>query len=631
MEGVLDGFGTSDEVRTYLTAAFELHLSPRKLNNPFLPNPAARKPQSRFDKKLCRRWEATERVWGCETRKGVLMGEPVAKMCLTVLSLAADINARTLSGMNPSKALEYKFKDPEDPKKKKSAWDYKPSPFRLSSTHLTTRNLARTKGMFACAGDDHTAPGDVAQLENISLTLAMWGAVVSEEKYGISKRYIHYCSDYAFVFRPLPKQYDPITEGSVFKLDTLMIRLLSDCRKVSPGSFEEPDPFPGKIKSLTERMMWIGRHSEDRTAFNADGSLKRLAWTDLILLLFSQGLGRWCPSEYFKKPRSYIASHLGGCGLPTMERMEEDLPPWIRWMVTDTGKAASAVRTGTMTRRCRGVVLTDEDERQLLSEQLQVPRYSRSEIAEISRLADLHENPSQTAISSHIMKEFVSEDAINVRERKVETHIKFFKGKELNLDQKEFITYFTRQRNLVRLGQMGFESFCTRASSDEMEVLNDSLNVKKALVRFPTDEKVFVRRKDIDDLFPPSRVPDLTLEVAFLGGRQGLRTLASVPEMEVEDIDKYLEENSRVKTVMDQDVDNVVEESITLPDHYFHGVNSPYRNLNEVLASISRDRARRAARGGGPELTGATNSSRSETGSISTATSWCESLTRRFL
>jgi hypothetical protein len=482
--------------------------------------------------------------------------------------------------------------------------------------------------MFACAGDDHTLPGSVRQLEIVSLTLACWGAVVSEEKYGISKKYIHYCSDYALTFRPLKNPYNPIMEGAVFKVDTIMIRLLTDCRKVSPGSFEEPDPFSGKIKTLTERILWIGRINSDRTKFYY-GRILRLAWYDLLLLLFSQGLGRWCPSRYFREPRSYVASHLGGRGLPPMERLEEVLDPATRWMVTSQSPAAISARKATLTRRSRGVVLTDEDDRQLYSEKLNLPMFSMMDITELARLEDLHEAPSQTAISSRIRSEFVNADAIDMREHKVNCHLKFFEGKDKNLSQKDFVTYFARHRNITQLSRLGFEQFMTRATGEEADYhVNDSDHLKTALVRFPNEMKKFIRRKDVDDLFPPSRVPDLTLQVAFLGGTQELRTLASLEEY---DLDAHLGERLNILTELDQQAEVVIEESIAHPDSYYAGIRSPYRNLDEVLVSIQRDRARRAGLHCVPELTGDTvSTNRSETSSVTT-TSWCEGFSNAFL
>lgn len=609
MTGFIEGFNPPEEVASYLETAVRLHLSPRELTNPF------RTTKSRYERKLHERWERNAERLGTSTRKGALMGEPIAKMVLTLLSLSADFYSRILTGLRPDQMHGWNIVNPDD------QYEFVPTRWSiLNLWELTAKNLRKTKGMFACAGDDHTAPGPVSFLKNISLTLDFWAAVVSEDKYQISSKYVHYCQDYAYVFRPLQKPYQARELGCVFKLDIIMMRLLSDARKTSPQCFEEPDPHPGKMKDLTERLMWIGRGQDDRTEFFREGSvlsLRRLQFFDLILLLYSQGLGNYAPARYLKDPRSFIAGAKGGRGYPYLESLETILEPWIRWMVTADTPASKAVARGTNTKRTRGIVMAEETMDATLADKLQLDTFTYGEIYEQEVAFSPHSDTSRTNVSAAILKNYTPITQLEHIELKVRTHARVFElgAKSLQTDKK-FVTYFSRQRSVAKLGQAGYDVFLTDAVGDYSRF--EPEQVKLAMARFPQDTQEYVRREDVARLFPKYRLPSLTLPLRYLSGGQNLLSLEyDLKQSEVTWApleDAFLVTSHRLERPWVSPCGKST--SAQLADGADRNLKVSGRPASSPSAYLAAD----------PELTGISDTS-SRRGGSSTAT-WCHSISR---
>jgi len=93
------------------------------------------------------------------------MGEPLTKMILSLLSIAAERAARADPvSLNPS-VLDYR----------------------------------RSKGklhQYACAGDDHIGIGKISYLKQIPRVLQYWSGEISWDKYCISRYGAHYCQDF---------------------------------------------------------------------------------------------------------------------------------------------------------------------------------------------------------------------------------------------------------------------------------------------------------------------------------------------------------------------------------------------------------------------------------------------------
>jgi hypothetical protein len=193
---------------------------------------------------------------------------------------------------------------------------------------------------------------------------------------------------------------------------------------------------------------------------------------------------------------------------------------------------AQTVLRGTVNRRTRGVVADNTEKALLRAVDLNLSLFTYDEI--MNEVCDLgpHGEASRTAVSAHIRQEYVSADWVEALEQKLKTHLQVFRdGEALTLEknEKKFQTFFARHRSIRTLGQQAFETFRGDAGGDDKTIYTDN-EVKLALGHFAYDDTLFVRRSDIENLFPPRVLPSLTLSKQFLSGREGMYEMPPVTE-----------------------------------------------------------------------------------------------------
>jgi hypothetical protein len=168
------------------------------------------------------------------SKRGVFMGEPLAKGLLTLYNLCQEEIA----------IRKYLF----------------------DSANVTdfVRPVQVTWRAFAVAGDDHIAYGPIPYLEEITKSHLRSGSVISLEKHGLSTTLIRYCEKLIHVSSLRNvwtlRGINDSTEGyeaSPF-IDSIKVRLVSPCSKMN-DSFNEKNTAIGKAKSLGNTLRWLNR------------------------------------------------------------------------------------------------------------------------------------------------------------------------------------------------------------------------------------------------------------------------------------------------------------------------------------------------------------------------------------
>jgi hypothetical protein len=214
------------------------------------------------------------------SRRGVFMGEPLAKTILTLVNLVAEeISLRKYLKRDITKPIQV--------------------PWRC----------------FAIAGDDHIAIGPLKYLEGITAAHIRLGSKISPDKHGHSSIAVRYCEKILKVSNFRNRRWDPKTinddpesyQASPF-IDSIKVRLLSPCSK-NNESFNDRNTAVGKASSLGRTLRWMPddlfdykwkRLVRDRF-FQRMGSLlpdssSGVFW-HLLLPEDLGGLGLWLPEE----------------------------------------------------------------------------------------------------------------------------------------------------------------------------------------------------------------------------------------------------------------------------------------------------------------------------------------------
>jgi len=216
------------------------------------------------------------------SKRGVFMGEPLAKTILTLLNLSVEeIAIREYLG--------YDFETP---------------------VQVSWR-------CFAVAGDDHIATGPRDYLLGITKAHIRAGSMISPDKHGFSGIAVRYCEKILDVrnFRNLkwtPKTINDSLEVylSCPFVDSIKVRLLSPCSK-SNESFNDRNTAVGKASSLGRTLSWMS------------DEVFHYKWKRLVRDRFFQRMGSLLPDSssgvYW---HLLLPSQLGGLGL----WLEEDIP-----------------------------------------------------------------------------------------------------------------------------------------------------------------------------------------------------------------------------------------------------------------------------------------------------------------
>jgi len=213
--------------------------------------------------------------------RGVMMGEPLSKVILTLLNLAVEEIAIR-------KFLNCDFKTPIQ------------VPWRS----------------YAVGGDDHIATGPVPYLKKITETHLRAGSLISGSKHIISNRVVKYCEKILIPSRfgnlQHPSMINKSTEEYVKScfVDSIKIRLLSPVSKAT-DVINDRNTAIGKGKSLGRTLKWM----------NPDHFSPK--WIRMVRDRFFQRMGSLLPDRtsgvYWQL---ILPEHLGGLNL----WFEEDLP-----------------------------------------------------------------------------------------------------------------------------------------------------------------------------------------------------------------------------------------------------------------------------------------------------------------
>lgn len=483
MKAFLDGRFEEHSAKTYLHNAIDLVCSPRLL----VSKPACfnkRGGQVR-NPKVFRKYKAGPEPLQVETggklysgyvtTRGVLMGEPLTKMILSLFSIAAERSARA-----SDKSLNPHFND-----------------------YLRTRTKLH---QYACAGDDHIGLGKVSYLSQIPKILQYWSGEISWDKYCISHYGAHYCQDFLikpepgprYALRPTSKLASSgmLADRPKFKIDHIWLRLLSDRRKVGSAVFEETNPFPGKSKALTEMLSWTGRS---------------LSFKVRLLLMQKLGLGRWFPASYLKDPRSYVPQAFGGRGLVVLPNIELILSESLKYCIVHSENIAVRIANGSGdSRKLRGVILDESDKALARLQNLDIRVYTRAEAEEETSAEDMASfgEVSRTALQSKLSEQFIDYDRLDLTEKKIAVISKAFRGPSVLKEEQK--SYEGRMRSVARAQQ--------RIFSDRGEI-TPAPEVSVAIMQpWVARTRLYVLRTDLTELLPRGIIPSFTIPVSFLSG-----------------------------------------------------------------------------------------------------------------
>jgi len=347
----------------------------------------------------------------------------------------------------------------------------------------------------------------------IPKVLEFWSGVISWDKYCISNVGAHYCQDFLKLPRPGPKYalrtQDRLASLGVqrpkFKLDHVPIRLLSDRRKTGPDVFEENNPFPGKVKALTETLSWQSAS---------------LHWVFSVTLLQKLGLGRWFPAAYLKDVRSFVPQIYGGRGITSPPGIERLLSPSMQHCIANVTEPAVRVANGSgSSRKVRGLML-ERGISDLKLNDLQLNSLSYDEVvSEVnSEGLAVFGSVSYTATHKQIRDDFVTTTSLDIISQKIQVAIKAFKGPVVLRDVQT--SYESRMRCVSRAQQVAFQLSPMEIPSDQ------ELARLIALRNGPQREERYIRRSEVEGLLPHGWVPSFTIPVVHFAG------LGSLIEME---------------------------------------------------------------------------------------------------
>nr|QHD64825.1 RdRp [Erysiphe necator associated narnavirus 2] len=239
------------------------------------------------------------------TSRGILMGDPGAKLVLTLHNICAEWEAffRSQLGMLGSSDEEF-------------------------YSHLRAHKGAPTVKWrhFACSGDDHIGQGPKKYLQRITLNHGLNGMSVSWSQNFLSSRGAFYCEEMLFtvgldksliwgVETPLHKR--PYLETP--HIDAMKVRLFSPCSKECEGK-DEPNPAIGKARQMQGMLSWLGGGFE--------------AMVPMASARFEQRMEGFLPTLLSTR---YLPVKLGGIGSPAFHRSKSELwkifreeTPWIQ-------------------------------------------------------------------------------------------------------------------------------------------------------------------------------------------------------------------------------------------------------------------------------------------------------------
>jgi hypothetical protein len=215
-------------------------------------------------------------------RRGIMMGEPLSKVCLILLSLAVEeIAYREYLGV---------------------------------SLRVIRRPRTPWHG-YHVGGDDHIAVGPIGYLKQITANHRLCGSMISPEKHRISKIMVVY-TEKVLHFKGTILNMDPTTiddniNQSIF-VDSMKIRLLSPFTKAM-DNVNDRNVAVGKVKGIARSLQYL-----------KDSSMKRLILDRALYRFRDFILG---PHHRTIRAIESLPVELGGLGIASDTRYLANLPP----------------------------------------------------------------------------------------------------------------------------------------------------------------------------------------------------------------------------------------------------------------------------------------------------------------
>jgi hypothetical protein len=178
-----------------------------------------------------------------KTSQGILMGDPGAKLVLTLHKLCAEAEARFV--------WRHKLFDATDE--------------QLLTALSLAGGIANEDWLcFACSGDDHFGQGPKSYLARITENHSRNGMVVSKPQNFLSSRGGFYCEEIFSTVGLDPDQIwgvaTPLSKREYLSqphVDAMKVRLFSPCAKEHEGK-DEPNPAIGKARQVHGMLAWLG-------------------------------------------------------------------------------------------------------------------------------------------------------------------------------------------------------------------------------------------------------------------------------------------------------------------------------------------------------------------------------------
>jgi len=227
------------------------------------------------------------------TTCGILMGDPGAKLVLTLHNLCAESEAffRYSNDLleSPDEEVLYRLE---------------------RAGGIATRKWRH----FACSGDDHIGQGPLSYLRCITSNHERNGMSVSWPQNFISKAGAFYCEEMLFTVGLDSSQIwgceTPLHQRNYLEtphIDAMKVRLLSPCSKEGEGK-DEPNPAIGKARQMQGMLAWLGGGFE--------------AMKPIASARFEQRMEKFLPRSLYVR---YLPVLLGGIGAPAFHRSKTEL------------------------------------------------------------------------------------------------------------------------------------------------------------------------------------------------------------------------------------------------------------------------------------------------------------------
>jgi len=258
------------------------------------------------------------------TTRGILMGDPGAKLVLTLHNICAEWEAFFRSELGLLGATDEEF---------------------YSRLRAGKGAATRKWRHFACSGDDHIGQGPKKYLQRVSLNHGLNGMSVSWSQNFLSSRGAFYCEEMLFtvglekhfiwgVETPLQKR--PYLEQP--HIDAMKVRLFSPCSKECEGK-DEPNPAIGKARQMQGMLSWLGGGFE--------------AMVPMASARFEQRMEGFLPTLLSTR---YLPVKLGGIGSPAFHRSNAELRKIFReetpWIHMQSIKEVFEGTASLLVRRC---------------------------------------------------------------------------------------------------------------------------------------------------------------------------------------------------------------------------------------------------------------------------------------